>query len=236
LSKVIESESKKISIADERIKEIEQEMKEIKQRIDELYEQQKKALSQEKPGGEAISMLLYSNEIQKNLQYYNELGRNVSDIKLEREDRRLTVENNKETRKQIDKDIDQIVIAKDTIHADMKNINTRIAGIKNDIEKIKNNIAGVRIQKEKKKYEIDTLESNVALLEGQKARASYAQLVKEPQLVQMGKNPLMLNVIIVGVISITMFTFLAILWITSSGTKKHLFHLEHIPFFILLWF
>jgi chromosome segregation ATPase len=209
IDKVVESEKKKISIADERVEEIEQERKEVKQRIDELYEQQKKALSQEKTEGEAISMLLYSNEIQKNLQYYNELGRRVSDKKLEREDRHLIIENNKETQKQIEKEIDQIVVVKNTINADIENINTRISGIKNEIEKIRNNIDAVQILKEKIKFEIDAIESQIALLEGQTDRVSYAQLVKEPQPIQISNNPLMLTVVIVGFISVIMFTFLA---------------------------
>ena len=208
-NKLIVSEKKKISIADERIQEIEEEMKEVKQRIDELYEQQKKALAQQKSQEEAIGLLLYSNEIQKNLQYYNELGRSASDLKMDKEDRILSVENNLEILRQLDKEIEQIGAIKETIHADIGNIQMGISGIKNETERIKNGIISVRIEKEKKKIEIATIESSIDLLEGQKARVSYTELVKEPQPTQMRSNSLVLNVFIAGVISVIMFTFLA---------------------------
>jgi len=210
INKVISAEKKKISIAEGRIQEIEEEREKVKQRIDELYEQQKKALSLQKNQQEAIGMLLYSNEIQKNLQYYNELGRDVSDKKLEREDRLLLVETNLESLKQIDNEIKQIVAAKDTIRAEIDNIEIRISGIKNEEEKIKNSIDVIRIQKEKKKIEITAIESSVDLLEGQKARISYTTLVKEPQMAQAGRNSLAFNTMIAGFLSLIVFALLAI--------------------------
>jgi len=208
-SKFIAAEKKKIAIADDRIQEIGEERKVVKQRINELYQQQKKALSQQKSEGEAIGMLLYSNEIQKNLQYYNELGKSASDLKIENEDRILSIESSLEVLKQLDKEIELIEGGKASIHADIANIETGISSIKNEIEKIKNTIDAVLIQKEKKKIEIVAIESNIDLLEGQKARVSFAQLVKEPQPVQFSGNPVLLNVFITGVISVIVFTFLA---------------------------
>ncbi len=72
-----------------------EEMKSVKIRIDELEEQQRKALSEKKQVTDAISLLLYSNEVQLNLRYYNTLDEKLSDEKITQENLKLNIERKK---------------------------------------------------------------------------------------------------------------------------------------------
>jgi len=123
----IETAQNKISISEERVKNIITEMKKVKSRIDEISEQQKKALAQarEKGEGEAISLLLYSNEVQQNLRYYNLLDEQLSDEKIIQEDLKYTIKRNE---------------------LDISNMKTEIKKFENDISKIKNEIDTLKNQ------------------------------------------------------------------------------------------
>ncbi|GAH54972.1 unnamed protein product, partial [marine sediment metagenome] len=61
----------KLKISENRVKSIMDELKAVKKRIDELEKLQRGALAGEKEELSAISLLLYSNEVQQNLRYYN---------------------------------------------------------------------------------------------------------------------------------------------------------------------
>jgi len=53
-------------------------------------------------------MLLYSNEIQQSLQYYNELNELLSSKKIEEEDINLEIENKEEEIKQLENEIENL--------------------------------------------------------------------------------------------------------------------------------
>jgi uncharacterized protein involved in exopolysaccharide biosynthesis len=127
LNKDILSTKNKIKISEDRIKTLLDEMKVVKERMDRLEEEQRKALKEGTDDRSAISMLLYSNEIQNNLRYYNTLEDRLSSEKVNLENLKFSV-NSKEQ--------------------DIKQLNREIDTIKTEIETIKNQIY---LLKEKKK-------------------------------------------------------------------------------------
>jgi capsular polysaccharide biosynthesis protein len=104
-----------------------EEMKEVKKRIDELEKQQREALSEKKQGIDAISLLLYSNEVQQNLRYYNMLEEKLSNEKIVQENLNLLIKDKNEDIKKLDTQIEKL--------------KTEIDRINNEIEEVKNNIA-----------------------------------------------------------------------------------------------
>jgi capsular polysaccharide biosynthesis protein len=113
------SAQNKLKISEERYINISEEMKTVKKRIDEIEKQQREALSEKKEGRDALSLLLYSNEIQQNLRYYNMLDESSSDEKIIQENLRL-VQSAKEK--------------------DINKLDTEIEKLKNEIEDIKSQI------------------------------------------------------------------------------------------------
>jgi uncharacterized protein involved in exopolysaccharide biosynthesis len=101
-------------------------MKEVKKRTDELEKQQREALSEKKQGIDAISLLLYSNEVQQNLRYYNTLDEKLSNEKITQENLSLSIKEKGEEIKQFDTQIEKL--------------NTEIDRINNEIEDVKNEI------------------------------------------------------------------------------------------------
>ena len=127
------SAENKLKISEEREKNILEEMKTVKQRIDEIEAQQKEALAQKKEGSEAISFLLYSNEVQNNLRYFNILDEKLSNEKIIRENLDLFIKERKESIKMLDTQIEKL--------------NTGIDKIKNEIDNTKNDISLLRERK-----------------------------------------------------------------------------------------
>jgi capsular polysaccharide biosynthesis protein len=127
------SAENKLKISEEREKNILEEMKTVKQRIDEIEAQQKEALAQTKEGSEAISLLLYSNEIQNNFRYFNILDEKLSNEKIIRENLDLFIKERKESIKMLDTQIEKL--------------NTGIDKIKNEIDNTKNDISLLRERK-----------------------------------------------------------------------------------------
>jgi len=127
------SAENKLKISEERGKNILEEMKAVKQRIDEIEAQQKEALAQKKEGIEAISLLLYSNEVQNNFRYFNILDEKLSNEKIIRENLDLFIKERKESIKILDTQIEKL--------------NTGIEKIKNEIDNTKNNISLLRERK-----------------------------------------------------------------------------------------
>ena len=198
LKKEIETTQNKLKISEERVKNIMEEMKEVKNRIDEISEQQKKALAQarEKGEGEAISLLLYSNEIQQNLRYYNTLDEKLSNEKIVQENLKYKIKDTEELIRKIDNNIKQIKLQKENIELEINNMKTEIKKLENDISKIKN--------------EIETLKSRITLLEDEKNRIDYARLIKDPTPSLYPVSPRKkLIVAIAGVLGLMGFTFLA---------------------------
>jgi capsular polysaccharide biosynthesis protein len=174
----IEANKNKIAISEERSKSILEEMKSVKARIDDIDRELMSAIAEKKEGRDAVSLLLYSNEVQQNLRYYGTLDEKLTLERVTQENFRLDNKDAEEKIKQIDTKIGQT--------------NAQIASVKNTI---------------------DTTQSEVGLLEDQKQRIDYAQLVKAPTSSQNPVSPRLLVVIVIfGVISLMAFTMLAFLW------------------------
>jgi len=173
-----ESNKNKIVISEERSKSILEEMKSVKGRIEDIDLQLKKAIAEKREGSDAISLLLYSNEVQQNLRYYGTLDEKLTLERVTQENLRLDNKDNAEKLKQIDTKIGQT--------------NAEIGSIKNTI---------------------DTTQSEITLLEDQKQRIDYAQLVKTPTSSINPVSPRLIVIIAIsGIISLAVFTLLAFLW------------------------
>ena len=116
----------KVKISEDRVRSIMDELKTVKKRIDKLEKLQRETLAGEKEGISAISLLLYSNEVQQNLRYYNTLDEKLSNEKIIQENLSLSIKEKNEEIKQFDIQIERI--------------NTEISKINNEIDIIKNNI------------------------------------------------------------------------------------------------
>jgi LPS O-antigen subunit length determinant protein (WzzB/FepE family) len=158
-NKEIESDKNKLKITEERIVGIQEEMKSIKTRIDELDQQQRQSLAEKKEGTETLALLLYSNEVQRNLQYYNTLSEQVSGERLNTEDLTYTIKSDEQELRQLDNQVSQIKTTGDTIRAEIDTIN-------NEIRKIKNTISNSN--------------NDIKLFEDKKNRIDYTQLIKDP--------------------------------------------------------
>ena len=121
------SAENKLKISEEREKNILEEMKSVKQRIDEIEAQQKEALAQKKEESEAISLLLYSNEVQNNFRYFNILDEKLSNEKIIRENLDLSIKERKESIKISDTQIDKLKIGIDKIKNEMDNTKNDIS-------------------------------------------------------------------------------------------------------------
>jgi hypothetical protein len=117
---------KKLEISKDRINNIEIEMKDVKKRIDDLEQQQKKALEEKKDSIDAISLLLYSNEVQQNLRYYNTLDEKLSDERLNQENLSLFIKEKTEEIKELDTMIETIEIEIDKIKNEIDNVQKEI--------------------------------------------------------------------------------------------------------------
>jgi uncharacterized protein involved in exopolysaccharide biosynthesis len=123
---IISSENM-LKISEERVKSIMEEMKAVKGRIDDIDSEQKKALSEKKEGAEALSLLLYSNEIQQNLRYYNDLDENLSTERITQERLGLDIKEKNEDLKQIDTQIEGLKISMDKISNEMESVKNQIS-------------------------------------------------------------------------------------------------------------
>jgi len=126
LQEEILSLKNKLKISKERAESLLQEMKSVKKRIDKIEEQQRAALSEKQNEMNTLSLLLYSNEVQHNLQYYNTLDESLTNEKLTQENLDLQTKGRKDDIKKLDTEIDKK--------------KTKIDGINNDIENVKNQI------------------------------------------------------------------------------------------------
>ncbi len=206
----IESNKNKLKISEERVQSIHEEMKSVKARIDEIDEQLRKALAEKKQGTDAIGLLLYSNEVQQNLRYYNTLDEKLSVEKITQENLNMAIRDREEQLRQIDNQINQVNTQKDSIKAEIDNILTGIAVIKTEIEKINNQISTVRNEIEKTNNTINTLQTEIKLHEDKKVRLDYAQLIKEPTSSLYPVAPSKKrNVLLAGVLGLMIFTILA---------------------------
>lgn len=114
----IVSAQAKLKISEERFDKITEEMKNVKDRVSEIEKTQRNAMAEKKEGTEALGLLLYSNEIQQNLRYYDVLDEKLSTEKLVQEDLRLQVKDRQQAIKQIENQINKFKNDIDTINKD----------------------------------------------------------------------------------------------------------------------
>lgn len=99
------SNENKLRISEDRFQNIIAEMKTVKKRIDDIDQQLKKAIDEQKQSIDAIAMLLYSNETQNNLRYYNTLDESLRAEKVNQETLRLDNKTKNGNLKEIDTQI-----------------------------------------------------------------------------------------------------------------------------------
>lgn len=212
----IKSLQNKLEISKERAQALTEEMKEVKQRIQKIEEEQRKVL-QKGTNKNALSILLYSNEIQNNFRYYNTLDEKLSNERVTQENITFSIDEKKESLKQIDNQIEQINTEIDNIRTEIDNIrtqiddiHTQIDNIKNEIGKVENSIESIRNDITTKRNQIENIRNEIAFLKDKKARIDYAQLIKEPTSSLGPVAPKKKrNVVIAGVLGLFIFTLLA---------------------------
>jgi len=178
-----------LKISQQREKNVLSELKEVKKRIEVIDKQQAEVISKEKTDESTLSLLLYSNEIQQNLQYYNTLDKELLSERINQEDLRLRVKIKEGEIKNLESQIDQTKTIID-------NLKTQINDQKNDIEKIRS--------------EIENVQNTIALLEERRSRIDYSQLVKEPTSSFHPVSPKRrLNVLIAFILGMSVFVLLA---------------------------
>jgi len=180
IRKEIDSLKAKSVISEERVKNILEEMKSVKSRIDALEARLEKALANQKQGSEALSLLLYSNEVQQSLRYYNTLDEKLSIEKIAQENNRMDRLAKEQDLRKLDTEISQIRTKCSSLQADIEDIQTEIKVVKTEIEKIHKEIALINNDAERIMSFISIFESDISLLQDKKGRLDYAKLVKEP--------------------------------------------------------
>jgi capsular polysaccharide biosynthesis protein len=197
INKGIDTNKNKLKISEERAAGILDEMKSVKTRIDDIEKQLQKALGEKAQGTDAIVLLLYSNEVQQNLRYYETLDEKLSVEKITRENLYLDIREKEEQLRQIDNQIHQVETQKDTIKTEINNIETEISVVKTEIEKIIN--------------ASNTVKSDIQFLGNKKARIDFASLIKEPTPSLSPVAPKKKQtVLIAGFLSLVVFCFLAL--------------------------
>ena len=98
----------------------------MKKRIDDIEAQLRKSLEENRQGSETLGLLLYSNEVQNNLRYYNTLDEKLSIEKITQENLRLSIKGSIERLKELDALIDKS-------RNEIERINTEIENIKQTI-------------------------------------------------------------------------------------------------------
>jgi hypothetical protein len=178
-----------LKISQKREESILSELNEVKERIKVIEEQHLKALSEEKKEENALGLLLYSNVVQQNMQYYNTLDKELFTERINQENWMLSIKMKEGEIKNLQ---DQTARTK----TKMDTLNTYISDKKNEIEKIRNNIRNIQ--------------NSIALLEERKSKIDYTQLVKQPTSSLSPVSPKRrLNILIAFVLGITVFTLFA---------------------------
>jgi len=122
----ISSFNNMLKISQERVNSIRLEMKDVKKRIDKIEEQQRAALSEKQNEMNTLSLLLYSNEVQHNLQYYNTLDESSSNEKISQENLNIQINGRKGDIRKRDTDIEKQKTKIDKINNEIADINSQI--------------------------------------------------------------------------------------------------------------
>ncbi len=109
LEEEIKGWKNKLNIVGKRKKEIEKEMGDTRKRIGVLEGEQLSNLKKKnRSETESLALLLYSNEIQQSLRYFNALNELLSRKRIEEQDINLEIENKEEEIKLIENDINYL--------------------------------------------------------------------------------------------------------------------------------
>jgi septal ring factor EnvC (AmiA/AmiB activator) len=106
--------------------------------VDDLDQQLKKVIAENKESAAAVSLLLYSNEVQQNLRYYGTLDEKLTLERVTQENLRLDNKDAEEKLKQIDTKIGQT--------------NAEIASVKNTIDTTQSEVKLLVDQKQRIDY------------------------------------------------------------------------------------
>lgn len=166
IKKDIESDQNRMKIIEQRILSIQEEMKSVKSRIDELDRLQQKSVTEKREEADTLALLLYSNEVQQNLRYFNSLDEKISAERLNIETILNSIKNKEQQLLQIDNQVLQINNQISQIKTSGETIRAEINSVQNDIRKVENSISDER--------------NNIKLLEDKKNRIDYTQMIKEP--------------------------------------------------------
>lgn len=123
LQEMISSKKNRLMISKKREETISNEKEEVKKKIGEIENNKKKLLTQESGRENTLYLLLYSNEVQNNFRYYNELDRMLSDEKINQEKLNLEIQHSRGQLKLIDNEI--------------KKLESRISGTEVQMESLK---------------------------------------------------------------------------------------------------
>ena len=105
----IKGNKNKLNIVKQRKKDIEREMNDTRKRIEALEREQRLSLKREnRSESESLAMLLYSNEIQQSLRYFNTLNELLSSKKIEEENINLEIDNKEKIINQLENKIDNL--------------------------------------------------------------------------------------------------------------------------------
>ncbi len=104
----ITAAANKIKISEEWAKSIIEEMRAVKKRVEEIEAQQREMLKVSVEGINAVSLLLYSSEIQQNLRYYNTLDEKLSDERVKQETLKLLIKSSEEDIRLLSTDIGRL--------------------------------------------------------------------------------------------------------------------------------
>jgi hypothetical protein len=133
IRQVIQTSQNKLKISEERVASLKQEMKVVLARTQELEKEQQNVLAAKQEAGSAVSLLLYSNEIQQNLRYLNNLETQLNEEKVGQENLSLLIAQKKEELKE--KDTQAVLVV------------NQMEKINNEMESIKDEIALFKVQK-----------------------------------------------------------------------------------------
>jgi len=97
-------------------------VKAVKNRIDDFDNRWKKALGEQKQGGNAVPMLLYSSEQQTNYRYLNSLGDSFSKERITKESLKLSIKAKNESIIELDAQVESQKNEIEKIRASTRNI------------------------------------------------------------------------------------------------------------------
>jgi uncharacterized protein involved in exopolysaccharide biosynthesis len=104
----ISSARTRSEISEARAVRLLEEMKAVKARTDAISDGKIAALGEKKDAGEALSFLVYSNEILQNLRYYGTIEDSLNAERIQREELRLAAESDQSSLKDIDATIEKV--------------------------------------------------------------------------------------------------------------------------------